>query len=212
MASIIKASQRGAGPAAAFSLQDLSGSAGAPRAGSAHGAAPTEQEVAELCRRAEEQARAAAQSAAHEVLAEQVDRRLATLWPALEQAVQSIQEARTEWLAHWERTAIHVAAMMAARVIRRELERTPQITLDLVREALTLAAGSGDVKLRLHPDDFDTLGAHVQRLSTELSRLGQVDVVADPAIEKGGCRLDTRCGAIDQQFAAQLAQIERELN
>jgi flagellar biosynthesis/type III secretory pathway protein FliH len=55
------------------------------------------------------------------------------------------------------------------------------------------------------------LGDQAQRLAAGLSRLGKVDIVADSAIVKGGCRVDTRFGSIDQQYHAQLARIEQEL-
>jgi flagellar assembly protein FliH len=96
-------------------------------------------------------------------------------------------------------------------VIRREVKHAPEITLDLVSEALELAAGSAEVQLRMHPDDLAALGRRVDEIAAKLHRLGAVSVVADGAISRGGCRVDTRFGSIDQQFEAQLARIELEL-
>ncbi len=132
-------------------------------------------------------------------------------WPAIRAAVEELQAAKSVWLAHWERTAMHVAVAIAERVVRRELAAAPEITMALVREALELAAGSAELVLRLNPEDFNLLGDQAQRMAAELTRLGKVDVVADPAISKGGCRVDTRHGTIDQQLQVQLARIEAEL-
>jgi flagellar assembly protein FliH len=130
---------------------------------------------------------------------------------AVRAAVEALVAAQAQWLAHWELAALKVATAIAARVIRREVERTPDITLALVKEALELAAGSADVQLRMHPDDLVALGKRAKQLAGELGRLGDVKFVADAEITKGGCRVDTRFGAIDQQFEAQLARIELEL-
>jgi len=173
--------------------------------------AGAEQEAAAIRHRASEQGKAAALAAAQQVLEEKVDRRLASLVAALGGAVDAIGDSKAEWLLHWEKTAVHVAAAIAGRVIRREVARTPEITLALVAEALELAAGSGEIHVRMHPDDLAVLGPHVERLTSELARLGNADLVADPTIEPGGCRVDTRFGTIDQQFAAQLERIEQEL-
>jgi flagellar biosynthesis/type III secretory pathway protein FliH len=173
--------------------------------------AQAEQDAIAIRHRAEEQGRAAALEAAHKILEEKVSRQLTTLVPALRQAIDHIHAARAGWLGHWEKTAIHVAAAMAARVIRRELTSHPEITLALVKEALELAAGSGEIQLRLHPADFEALGTQIERLTAELSRLGKAHIVADAQITAGGCRIDTRYGMIDQQFEAQLARIEQEL-
>ena len=134
-----------------------------------------------------------------------------SLIPALREAVAGIEAAKATWLAHWEKMAVRVAAAIASRVIRREVERAPEITLDLVRETLELAAGSSDVQLRLHPDDLATLGDRASQLAAEIAKVGTARVVGDPRIERGSCRVDTRFGRIDAQFAAQLARIEEEL-
>jgi flagellar assembly protein FliH len=173
--------------------------------------AQAEQDATAIRRQAEEQGRAAALEAAQQILEAKVSRQLTTLVPALREAIDRIHAARAGWLGHWEKTAIHVAAAMAARVIRREVTSYPEITLTLVKEALELATGSDEIQLRLHPADFAALGAQIEPLTAELSRLGKAHIVADPQITQGGCRIDTRFGVIDQQFEAQLARIEQEL-
>jgi len=44
-----------------------------------------------------------------------------------------------------------------------------------------------------------------------MSGLGDTQIIPDAAISRGGCRVETRFGAIDQTFEAQLARIEEEL-
>jgi len=74
-----------------------------------------------------------------------------------------------------------------------------------------MAVGSPRVRLSLHPADLETLGSQVKRLTGELNRVGSIEVVADPAITAGGCKIDAEHGTMDQQFEAQLARIETEL-
>ena len=83
--------------------------------------------------------------------------------------------------------------------------------MTLIREALELAAGSAHVRLHLHPDDHKALGGQVQLLATAISGLGEAEVIADAGVSRGGCRVETRFGTIDQQFEAQLDRIEEEL-
>ncbi|MEX2112372.1 MAG: FliH/SctL family protein [Pirellulales bacterium] len=216
MASIIKASEpQLSGAESLFRLDELVGDSVAPGGSAASRAADVlaqaQRQAGEIRRRAEEEGRAAGLLVAEQLLGEKIDRHLATSICAFDAAVARIHAAHDEWLAHWERSAVHVAVKIAERVIRRQVDRTPEITLDLVREALELSAGSADIQLRMHPDDVETLGHHAQRLANELARLGKVDLVSDPAIAKGGCRVDTRFGTIDQQFTSQLTRIENEL-
>ena len=155
---------------------------------------------------AQEGAQAAVQ-AVEQMVAEQ----MAPVLLALGQAVTELRHAKQQWLSHWESSAVHLAAAMAGRIVRGELSRKPEITLTLVREALELAAGSQGIRLRLHPEDYQLLGTQVQTLIEAMSSIGGTEITADPAISRGGCRVETRFGTIDQQFETQLKRIEEEL-
>ena len=140
-----------------------------------------------------------------------VRQQLATALPALRKVIEDIQHAKQAWLTQWEANAVHVAAAIAERLIRRELTRQPEITLTLVREALELAAGSSQLRIHLNPDDYKEIGPRAELLVKELSSLTTAELLADPDITPGGCRVETRFGVIDQQFEAQLKRIEEEL-
>ena len=158
----------------------------------------------------QEAAQQGAQAAVHAV-DRMVAEQLAPAITGLQRAADDVQQAKQAWLLHWESSAVRLASAMAARVIRGELRRQPEITLRLVREALELAAGSPNVRLHLNPEDHKTLGTQVRSLIDVMSGLGGVEVTADATIEQGGCRVETRFGTIDQQFESQLRRIEEEL-
>jgi flagellar assembly protein FliH len=152
-----------------------------------------------------------AQRTARQGVETMVQTQLATVLPALRQAVEEIQHAKQAWLKHWEAVAVHVAAAIARRLVRRELERHPEITLTLVREALELAAGNSQLRIHIHPQDHKALGGQIEMLTKEVAGLATTELVPDPDIACGGCRVETQFGTIDQQFDAQLQRIEEEL-
>jgi len=174
-----------------------------------------QQEAAAIRKQAETEGHKSGQAAGHaeieQIVQKQLGQQLATLFPALRQAVTDIQHAKQAWLTHWEKSAIHLAAAIAARVIRKELTHQPEIPLALVHEALELVAGSSRVRIHLNPADHAALGAQAEALAKELTPLSPTEVIADPQISLGGCRVDTQFGSVDQQFEAQLARIEEEL-
>lgn len=168
-------------------------------------------EAVAVRKQAEAEGRAAAEKTIAQLVERQLGQRLTTLWPSLQASVQQIRDAKQAWLVYWERNAVRLAAAIASRIIRRELAQQPEITLKLVQEALELAAGSAQVRVHMHPDDHRALGSQVQQFIAQASSLGACEVVADAAISAGGCRIETRFGAIDQQIESQLARIEEEL-
>ena len=216
MASVIKASGTARSTEAGlFNFEDLSvkaqGYLDQVRVQAGQVLAKAEKDAIAIRQRAEQDGKSAALKAAEALLDERVGKQMVTLLPALKQAIDGMTQVRQNWLAHSEKTSVKVATAIAARIIRRELTHAPQITLGLVKEALEMAAGSTDIQVRLHPDDHQSLAGQVRTVAGELSRLGAAEVIADPAISLGGCRVDTRFGSIDQQFEAQLARIEEEL-
>ncbi len=165
----------------------------------------------QICKQAEENGRQAAMQAAQQVLDQKVARQMETLLPALRKAIVDIEDAKQEWLRFWERSAVKLATAIAARVIRREVRHDPSISMELIREALQLASGAGEIKLHLHPSDHQSLAGNVEPLAQEFAKLAPSDVIADEEVSVGGCRLTTQFGEIDQQIEAQLARIEEEL-
>src|SRR5262245_24893981 len=173
--------------------------------------AAARQEAAKIKSKATEEGRQAALQAAQASLRTRLDQQLASSLTALRTAAEKIDQARHAWQQHWEQHAVHLAAAIAARLCRRELSRQPEISVQWIREALELAAGNSQVTLRLNPDDYQSLASHVEIITKQLTGLGSVRMVADPAISAGGCRVDTEFGSLDQQLESQLARITEEL-
>jgi flagellar assembly protein FliH len=173
--------------------------------------AAAHREAESIRRQAQQEGRDAAHRDAAQEIDQIVAQKIRSLQPALEKAISQLIDARQSWLRHWEQNAVHLSAKIAERVIRRELSEHPAITVDLVREALELAAGSPRVKIALNPDDFDALGPQIQSLIKEISKAAETEIIPDRTVSAGGCRVETRQGLIDQQVETQLDRIFAEL-
>ena len=221
MATIIKRERDGAPPPTAFvrpvafSFDEFSQSAEHfltdVRREAARIVQQAKSDAEEIRRQAEHAGRLAAEQAAHRVLDEKVSQQMATLRPALESAVAQLVDARGAWLDNWQRRAIQLAAAMAERVVRRELQQHPEIALDWIREALELAAGASEVVLQLHPADLEALGNRVDQMVKTFCSLAPAQIQADENVTRGGCVVRTKFGAIDQQIKAQLDRLVVEL-
>jgi flagellar assembly protein FliH len=158
-----------------------------------------------------EEGKKAAIAAAEATLRTRIDQQLQTVLPTLHQAVQQVQQSRLAWQRHWEEHSLRLAVGIAEKVIRRQIAQQPEITLELVQEGLELAHGQERITVRLNPADHAALGDRVLKVSQQLAQLGKVQVVPDPQITAGGCRIDTDFGSIDQRLETQLARIAQEL-
>jgi flagellar assembly protein FliH len=216
MGTVIKAGEHGRGiPGVAFNFEDISKQADAYLAKVREQAkqivADAMKEAAALKTKAQQEGQKAATVAAEK----QVDQRLlGQLQPALtalQNAAKEISASRQAWVTNWERSAVSLSCAIAARVLRREVEKEPRVTLKLVREALDLASGQSNVRLRMSAKDHAALGPHVKEIAASLGGLGNVELIADSTLTPGGCRVETDLGVIDQTFDAQLERIAGEL-
>lgn len=216
MATVIKsAAKHGVPQAAAFNFEDLAVKANEyldqVRKEAEKIIAKANDDAAAIRRRAQMEGHRAGVAQVEKMVEQRLAGQLQTLLPALQSAVRQIEQARQQWLAHWEKAAIRLARAIAERVIRRRLAQEPEISLAWLREALELAAGTAQVVLRLNPQDHQSLRPQVDALLHQMALLGRVEIVADDQISPAGCRVETGFGTIDQQVESQLDRIEAEL-
>jgi flagellar assembly protein FliH len=212
MATIIRASDDHAGsPLAMLNFDDLAAQADQLLIRARSEAAKLVAEAQGQADSIRQQADEAGRRAAREQIEAIAAARLNPALTAMQRTAAELQAAKQSWLSHWERGAVRLAVAIAGRIIRRELSRQPDISLALLREALELAAGSPTVRVCVNPEDYRALGTQMESVIATISAIGQPEVTADAAVSRGGCRVETRFGSIDQQVESQLKRIEEEL-
>ena len=97
---------------------------------------------------------------------------------------------------------VDLSMAVARQMIRRELKISPGEIVAVVKEALSLLpVTAGDVRLELHPEDASLVR------SALLSADGDPpwEIVEDPLLSRGGCRVSTNTSRID-------ATVENRIN
>ncbi|MCO6047357.1 FliH/SctL family protein [Aeoliella sp. ICT_H6.2] len=168
-------------------------------------------EAEQVRRNAEKAGRVAAEQAAERLLDEKVNSHMRTLLPALESVAHQLADARGKWLSEWEAAAVHLAARMAERILRHELDKEPQAPLGLIKESLELASGSANITIHLSPQDCKHLSSASSEIVESLKQLAPAKIMADASVSPGGCVVRTEFGEIDQRIESQLARLEEEL-
>lgn len=213
MARVIRAGQEQRAPH--FNLDDVAAQAAAAideaRTEAAAILAEARKEADSIRAAAELAGRRAAEQDIDQLVAARTAERLAQCEPAFQACLAELSAARHDWLAAWERRAVALSAAIATRLVRAELKVRPDIPVTLVHEALQLATGATRLRLHMNPADITQVGEEVQKLLERFQPGAETQLVADAGITRGGCRVETDQGVIDQQFAAQLARITEEL-
>jgi flagellar assembly protein FliH len=111
--------------------------------------------------------------------------------------------------AHAADAAIPLARRMAEKIVGHAVDVSPAVMGDIVAQALVASrARSGALVLRVHPEDLAAV--EVSRARWGAGSL-IVRVLADPAVGRHGCVVETPVGRVDARLASQLDAIERAL-
>ncbi len=145
-------------------------------------------------------------------LAEQKAREnLQTLVPAMQQAAEKLQREYQAWLGRWEESAVRLSVAIAERILKHQLDVDPQTSSRLISEALRLISRVDRLTIRLHPDDVAALGDQPEQFVSTVAHAGQVHVVPDPEVGRGGCVIETQTGSVDARIETLLERIVQEL-
>lgn len=125
----------------------------------------------------------------------------------LTQTLEELTQVRAQMIHQTERQMVQLAMAIARRVIQREVTLDPDLLIAMARVAMERLGETAQVKIRLHPDDYEAAGAaRVAQLAGS-----NVMILADAHLSRGGCRIESDMGILDAGVNAQLQEIARAL-
>lgn len=98
---------------------------------------------------------------------------------------------------------VELSLAIARRVLHREVSVDPELAAALAHVALERLGGTSPAVIRLHPDDYTRVTGH----DTDPWNGRDVKVVPDPAVARGGCRVESEFGYIDASVDAQMDEM-----
>ncbi|HMF40887.1 MAG TPA: FliH/SctL family protein [Polyangia bacterium] len=109
-------------------------------------------------------------------------------------------------------TAITLALKMTEQIVARAVTLAPELMAEIVGAAMDACRPRGDwVRVRVHPDDAAAVTARRDALSARAPAGAALEIVADEAVGRHGCVIETALGRVDARLETQLAALERAL-
>ena len=130
---------------------------------------------------------------------------------ALNEAMTDLEAARADLEAAGLEEVVGLAIAVARRVTKRQALIEPEVLAENLREALKLVVHGGDVKVAISPAQRATLDTAMPALRLEFPRLGHVELVDDPGVHPGGCRVYAGGGQVDATLDQQLDRVVADL-
>ena len=148
-----------------------------------------------------QQGMAAAEAAAAQRAQARLDPILASFTSIVAELTGSRQKLRVEA----EEAAVSLALEVARRVLHREVAVDPEAILGLVKAAFQKCDARATQRLRVSPQDAETIREHQARLHFPPG----LEIVADRNLTRGSAIFETSRGDLDVSVDTQLAEIER---
>jgi len=158
---------------------------------------PTVHELAALEQQARDEGYAAGLAEGRTAAQQQLRQRMAQLDALYEAAARPLQVLDDQTGQELTR----LATIVASRVIASELQLAPALIAKAVRQAAgALPAATRELRVHLHPDDL----ALLQELGAAESHW---QLIADPALARGDCQLESARSRLDARVETRLAAI-----
>jgi len=107
---------------------------------------------------------------------------------------------------------VDLATAVARRITHRQAALDPGVLTANLSQASRLVVRAADVRIAVHPSQADFLKSELPALKLQWPTLTHVDLVSDPTVAPGGCRLYTAGGVIDADLNLQLDRIIAQLS
>ncbi|MBS2032831.1 MAG: type III secretion system stator protein SctL [Deltaproteobacteria bacterium] len=116
-----------------------------------------------------------------------------------------------ELLKATEPEVVKLAMKAAERIIGAELATDEDTILRIVAKAIEQLRQSKELIIRANPDDVEILRREKRKLLEHIGRLKDIGFREDPAVQRGGCVIETEAGTVDAQLSTQLELLQRAL-
>ena len=163
-----------------------------------------------------------AQAKAEEIKAEALRFKEEVFAKARDEAKADVQARQAEELARAkmqagqiiadsEKDVLDLALKVAAKIISRDLERDPDLVMEIVASCTEAARSSKAMIMKVHPEDGKLLREKKPRLIELIGRAVDISIRDDSEVERGGCIIQTEYGTIDGQIRTQFEMLRNVL-
>ena len=169
---------------------------------------PTAAEIEKIQQEAYEEGfkegRAEGVEAGHKEGLNQAKKEMLTYTQRMGQLMNTLSEPLLELDNQVENELLTLVIAIVRQLVRREIKSDPNFIIGVVREALSiLPVASRHVRLLVHPEDAELIREVYSLAETEVGW----QLLEDPVINRGGCKVITENSQIDATLESRLASL-----
>jgi len=129
----------------------------------------------------------------------------------LRSLIVGIEKMREEIFRNIESVVVEMSISIAKKIVYEITENEREVVVTTAREAIKKASDREMIKIKINPVDYETLNKNRTALLKSLDGIKSIVIEEDPAIQPGGCLVETNQGDIDGRIDSQMRVIEDEI-
>ena len=107
---------------------------------------------------------------------------------------------------------LEISVDIAKKIIKKEVESDPQVLINTIVDVLkTVSKSEPKINIRVKPQAVQFIKDTLPNITYQYGIEANINIVADPSIEEGGCVLQTNNGIVDASIDTQLEIIKKAL-
>jgi flagellar assembly protein FliH len=130
----------------------------------------------------------------------------------LGRSLEEVSLLRESLLHNSSQDMLRLVMSISKQVIHREVSLDKEVVLATIDRALRSAVRCDSYHLRVNPSDLALVTERKPLFEASINGLRNLTLEADPAIEPGGCLLESQLGEVDATIDGQLEAIRRILH
>ena len=120
--------------------------------------------------------------------------------------------ARKEVFEYIAPDILEISVDIAKTIVKKELESDPQVLINTILDVLrTVSKNEPKINIRVRPQSVQLIKDTIPNITYQYGIDSKINIISDPAIEDGGCVLQTNNGIVDASIDTQLEIIKKAL-
>ena len=108
---------------------------------------------------------------------------------------------------------LEISVDIAKTILKKELDSDPQVIINTIVDVLrAISKSESKITIRTNPQYVQFIKDIIPNITYQYGIESKINLVADPAIEAGGCVLQTNNGIVDASIDTQLEIIKKALS
>ena len=167
--------------------------------------------LSELSQQANEQGYQEGFSIGQAEAREQIEQEYRHKLEQIQEILENAYQQKEAIIAEAEPFLLELSTVIAAQIVKQELETHPDKFLELIRQHILRFKEKEFITVCVHPDDFEFIQNERNHLVAVVNGETEIKIIPDHSVSPKGCIIRTAYGSIDARIDTQIDEIKKAI-